>query len=28
MRHFYAEWAKYLDVDPANPLQSELDKAT
>ena len=28
MRHYYAEWGRYLNVDPANPLQSELDKAT
>jgi methanesulfonate monooxygenase large subunit len=21
MRHFYAEWGKYLNVDPANPLK-------
>ena len=22
MRHFYAEWGKYLNVDPSNPLKS------
>ena len=26
MRHFYAEWAKYLDVDPSNPLKEKVDK--
>ena len=27
MRHFYAEWAKYLDVDPSNPLKEKVDNA-
>ncbi len=24
MRHYYSEWGKFLEVDPANPLQMSL----